>query len=84
MASASVYFRISAFSYPVIGVYSCCAALFRTMGNSKVSMYSGLLANVVNIGANALFIYGMDMGAAGAGAGQPALAAASMRCCWCC
>ena len=62
MESASVYFRISAYSYPFIGVYSCCAALFRAMGNSKVSMYSGLLANVVNIGFNALFIYGMDMG----------------------
>ncbi len=78
MASASVYFRISAFSYPVIGVYSCCAALFRTMGNSKVSMYSGLLANVVNIGANALFIYGMDMGAAGAALGSLLSRLASM------
>ena len=78
MASASVYFRISAFSYPVIGVYSCCAALFRTMGNSKVSMYSGLLANAVNIGANALFIYGMDMGAAGAALGSLLSRLASM------
>ena len=70
MESASVYFRISAYSYPFIGVYSCCAALFRAMGNSKVSMYSGLLANVVNIGFNALFIYGMDMGPAGAAWGS--------------
>lgn len=85
MASASVYFRISAFSYPVIGVYSCCAALFRTMGNSKVSMYSGLLANVVNIGAKRAVYLRDGHGRRRRGAGQPALAAGPRwRCCWCC
>ena len=65
MASASVYFRISAFSYPVIGVYSCCAALFRTMGHSDVSLKVSLLMNSINVIGNAVLIFGFGMDVAG-------------------
>ena len=69
MASALVYFLLTAAAYPFMGVYNAGAALFRAMGNSKVSMFCSLIINIINIAVNAIFIYGFHMGAAGAGIG---------------
>lgn len=69
MDSALIYFLLTAAAYPFIAVYNAGAALFRAMGNSKVSMTNSLIVNVVNIAVNAVLIYGFHMGAAGAGIG---------------
>lgn len=69
MDSALIYFLLTAAAYPVIAVYNAGAALFRAMGNSKVSMFNSLIVNIVNITVNAILIYGFQMGAAGAGVG---------------
>ena len=69
MASALVYFLLTALAYPFMAVYNAGAALFRAMGNSKISMFCSLIVNIVNIAVNGVLIYGFHMGAAGAGIG---------------
>ena len=65
MDNAQTYFWITALSYPFIGLYNACAALFRSMGNSKVSMMTSLVMNVINIVGNAICVFGLKMGVAG-------------------
>lgn len=65
MNNARLYFYITAISFPFLAVYNSCAALFRAMGNSKVSMLVSLFMNVINIAGNAILVYGLHMGVEG-------------------
>lgn len=65
MDASRTYFLITLFALPGIAVYNGAAALFRAQGNSRVSMLIALLVNVLNIGGNALMVYGMKCGVEG-------------------
>ena len=65
--SARTYLIFSAISFPFLALYNACAALFRAMGNARVSLYVSLVMNVINVSANALMIYLLNMGVLGAG-----------------
>lgn len=64
--NALTYFVITAIAYPFIGLFNSGSALFRAMGNSKLSLYTSLVMNMINVCGNALLIFVFDMGVAGA------------------
>ena len=62
---ANSYMTIVFLSIPFIAIYNSGAALFRTMGNSKVTMNTSIIMNGINIVGNAILIYGFGMGVEG-------------------
>ncbi|MDD4574129.1 MAG: MATE family efflux transporter [Sphaerochaeta sp.] len=67
LQNSTIYFSYILLSLPFLASYNACAALFRSMGNSKVSLIVSTLMNITNIVGNAYFIFTLKMGVAGAG-----------------
>lgn len=65
MRSAAIYFFITAFSFPFLAVYNSCAALFRAMGNSKISMIVSIIMNLINIAGIIIMVFLLHMGVEG-------------------
>ncbi|MDD3251689.1 MAG: MATE family efflux transporter [Lachnospiraceae bacterium] len=65
MDNAATYFWLTALSYPFLALYNSVAALFRSMGNSRVSMEASMVMNGINVVGNAICIYGLHMGVEG-------------------
>lgn len=64
-AYANTYFLVVEASIPFLALYSAGAALFRVMGNSKISMWIAALMNVINLVGNWALIFGLRLGVAG-------------------
>lgn len=60
-----LYLRITALSFPFLALYNAGAAIFRSVGNSKVSMQVSLVMNVINVAGNAFCIFVLHWGVAG-------------------
>ena len=65
LAEGLKYLRITALSFPFIALYNAGAAIYRSMGNSKVSMNASVLMNVINVLGNAFCIYVLKWGVYG-------------------
>lgn len=66
MDSAKSYLVLTAISICPLAIYNACAALFRAMGDSKTTMWISILMNGLNVVGNAILIYGVKIGVAGA------------------
>lgn len=62
---ANTYLMITALSIPFLALYNAGAAVFRTMGNSKLPMKVMLAMNIAHAAGNAVLIYGFHYGVEG-------------------
>ncbi len=67
MSACVTYLRISAYSYPALAVYNAGAALCRSVGKTKATMYISIIANVMNVLGNLIGVFWLHAGAAGGG-----------------
>ena len=65
MEACLKYLRITAVSFPFIALYNAGAAIFRSTGNSKVSMQASMVMNIINVVGNAFCIYVLKWGVYG-------------------
>lgn len=63
---SKIYLEIVFMSIPFIAVYNGGAALFRAMGNSKITMKISIVMNLINFIGNYLLIYIFKIGIIGA------------------
>lgn len=66
MDKAKSYFLVTILSYPFLALFNAGAAFFRAGGNSRFPMIVSVISNLLNIGGNAILIFGLDMGVTGA------------------
>lgn len=66
MAAALTYLTISAISFPFLAIFNSCGALFRSMNDSRTPTVVSLGMNLMNLVGNAILIFGLRMGVAGA------------------
>lgn len=60
-----IYYLIVTASLPFIGIYNAGAALFRSTGNSKITMRISIIMNLMNVAGNAILIFGLHCGVEG-------------------
>ena len=65
MEAGVTYLRISACSFPFMAIYNAGAALFRSMGRTKYTMYISVTSNIINVIGNAIGIFVLHAGVAG-------------------
>ncbi|NLM00937.1 MAG: MATE family efflux transporter [Treponema sp.] len=65
MENALTYFFYMLIGLPSVALYNGCAALFRAQGNSKVSMLTAVLVNIINVTGNAIMLFVMKRGVEG-------------------
>ena len=65
MAACEVYLRVMTWPLPALAVYDAGAALCRSIGKTRVTMYISAAANVVNIIGNCVGVFVLKSGTAG-------------------
>ena len=65
MQAARIYFILSCLSYPFLALYNTSAALFRSMGNSRIPMLASMFMNGMNIVGFTVAIFVLHSGIMG-------------------
>jgi len=66
MAGAETYFFYTALSYPFIALFNAGSSIFRAGENTRLPLRAAVLANILNIFGNAVCIFLLHWGVAGA------------------
>ena len=61
MDAATKYYLIVMASIPAIALYNGGTAMFRAMGRTDMTLKIATLMNIINVGGNALLIFGFNM-----------------------
>ena len=65
MRACRVYLSIVVLSFPANAVYNAGAALYRSMGKTRTTMFVSICMNLMNVFGNAIGIFALHAGAAG-------------------
>lgn len=68
MPDALLYLRIIFAGIPIITAYNFLAAILRALGDSKTPLYAMIVAALINVGLDLLFVMGFHWGVGGAAA----------------
>lgn len=68
MEMALLYLRVALCGVPCIAAYNCLASMLRAMGNSKSPLAAMIIAALINIFLDLLFVAGFGWGVGGAAA----------------
>ena len=66
MVNSQIYFFITALSFPFIATSNAGGAFYRSGGESRFPMTVSVICNLLNIGGNAILIFGLGLGVMGA------------------
>ncbi len=66
MGGSLLYLRIIFAGIPIITAYNFLAAILRALGDSKTPLYAMVVASLINVGLDLLFVMGFHWGIAGA------------------
>ncbi|MBR4457530.1 MAG: MATE family efflux transporter [Clostridia bacterium] len=64
-SACKTYLWIVALSFPATAVYNAGAAVFRAMGQTRITMWVTLAGNIVNVAGNAIGVFALHAGAPG-------------------
>lgn len=65
MLAADTYFLIAVCSIPCIAIHQACSAMFRSMNETKIPLYTVILLNITNIVGNYIAVYVLHAGVYG-------------------
>ncbi len=65
LKNAIIYLIVSCFYFPFLSVFNSCAALFRSMGNSKITFQVSMAMNIINVVGNAIGVFVLKWGILG-------------------
>ncbi len=65
MDACRIYLRIVILSFPANAVYNAGAALYRSMGKTRTTMFVSIAMNLINVAGNAIGVFVLHAGAAG-------------------